>query len=162
MIKGIDFSSQRGATLIVGLVMLLLLTLVVSSAFMLSGVNLTAVNNMQLRDEAVAAANVALEEAVESVATFTSPAPKTVVVGKDTVTVAAAVCIRSVDVKSESSADSTPNILIEGAPSVGGATGHQDTYWNITATVNNPATGVDVEVNQGVKVRLPASPNPCP
>lgn len=154
--------AQQGATLIVGLIMLLLLTLMVSSAFMLSGVNLSAVNNAQLRDEATAAANAALEEVLGSLTTFTAPAAKTITVGQDTVSVAPAVCIRAVDVKSDSSADPTPNILIEGAPNLGGATGYQDTYWNIVATVSNATTGVNVAVNQGVKIRLPASPNPCP
>lgn len=154
--------AQQGATLIVGLIMLLLLTLMVSSAFMLSGVNLSAVNNVQLRDEATAAANAALEEVLGSLTTFTAPAAKTITVGQDTVNVAPAVCIRAIDVKSDSSADATPNILIEGAPSSGGATGYQDTYWNIVASVDNAATGVNVAVNQGVKIRLPASPNPCP
>lgn len=153
--------TQQGATLIVGLIMLLLLTLMVSSAFMLSGVNLSAVNNVQLRDEATAAANAALEEVLGSLTTFTAPAAKTIVVGPESVSVAAAVCIRAVDVKSESSADTTPNILIEGTPNSGGATGYQDTYWNIVAAVDNAATGVNVAVNQGVKIRLPASPNPC-
>lgn len=154
--------AQQGATLILGLIMLLLFTLMISSAFMLSGVNLSAVNNIQLRDEATAAANAALEEVISSSTTFTAPAASTITVGQDTVSVAPAVCIRAVDVKSDSSADATPNILIEGAPSSGGATGYQDTYWNIVATVNNAATGVNVTVNQGVKIRLPASPNPCP
>lgn len=162
MIHYIRRNAQQGATLIVGLIMLLLLTLMVSSAFMLSGVNLSAVNNAQLRDEATAAANAALEEVLGSLTTFTAPTAKTIVVGQDTVTVAPAVCMRAVDVKSESSADATPNILIEGLDNVGGATGYQDTYWNVVASVNNAATGVNVAVNQGVKIRLPANPNPCP
>lgn len=58
--------AQQGSTLIIGLIMLLLLTLVVGSAFTLSGTNLKAVGNMQLRNEAIAAANVAIEQKVSS------------------------------------------------------------------------------------------------
>lgn len=59
-----SFKSQRGSTLIVGLIMLLLFTLMISSAFNMSGTNLKAVGNMQSRDEAIAAANAAIEEVI--------------------------------------------------------------------------------------------------
>jgi len=64
--KSLSFRRQRGAALIVGLIMLLLLTLVVGSAFTLSGTNLKAVGNMQVRAEAIAAANSALEQVIGS------------------------------------------------------------------------------------------------
>ncbi|MDM9653338.1 hypothetical protein QU755_18195 [Pseudomonas wenzhouensis] len=57
---------QQGAALIVGLIMLLLLTLMVGSAFTLSGTNLKSVGNMQLRAEAIAAANTAIEQKIGS------------------------------------------------------------------------------------------------
>ena len=49
--------SQRGITLFVGLIMLVLITLMVTSAFTLSTSNLKSVGNMQARDEAIAAAD---------------------------------------------------------------------------------------------------------
>ena len=54
--------AQHGATLVVGLIMLVLITLMVTSAFMLSSINLKSVGNMQFRDEAVAAANKNITE----------------------------------------------------------------------------------------------------
>lgn len=57
---------QRGAALIIGLIMLLLLTLMVGSAFTLSGTNLKSVGNMQMRNEAIAAANAAIEQKISS------------------------------------------------------------------------------------------------
>jgi Tfp pilus assembly protein PilX len=60
---------QRGVTLVIGLIMLVLITLMVISAFMLSNTNLKAVGNMQFRDEAIAAANVAIERSLAK--TFT-------------------------------------------------------------------------------------------
>jgi len=154
------FKRQRGATLLTGLIMLLLFTLMVSGAFTLSGVNLKAVNNAQLRSEATAAANSAIEQVISTATTFTNPVAKTIIVGPDTVSVAP-VCLRAIDVESASSADPNANILIDGGPAAGGATGYQETYWNIAATVNDVASGVNVVVNQGVKITLPANPDPC-
>lgn len=155
-------ANQRGATLVVGLIMLLLLTIAVSSAFTLSGVNLKAVGNMQYRAEATAAANVAIEGVISSDDIFFAPAAKDITVGSYEVKILAPVCLRAVDVKVDTSDDPNPNILIEGQEGVvGGSTGFQDTYWNIPAEVKDSVTGAEVRVNQGVKIRLPANPNPC-
>ena len=159
--NGIASARQRGATLVVGLIMLLLLTVAVSSAFTLSGVNLKAVANMQYRTEATAAANAAIEEVISSDAIFLTPATKDITVAGYTVKILAPVCLRAVDVKVDTSNDSNPNIVIEGQSGVGGATGFQDTYWNVPAQVKDSATGLEVTINQGVKIRLPANPNPC-
>lgn len=66
MIRQVFCRKQRGAALIVGLIMLLLLTLMVGSAFSLSGSNLKSVGNMQVRNEALAAANAAIEQKMSS------------------------------------------------------------------------------------------------
>ncbi|WP_431273548.1 pilus assembly PilX family protein [Variovorax ureilyticus] len=58
--------AQRGAALIVGLIMLVLITLTVVAGFSLSNGNLKAVGNIQVRDEAVAASNRAIEEVLTS------------------------------------------------------------------------------------------------
>jgi len=58
--------NQRGVTLVIGLIMLVLLTLIVTTAFSLSTTNLRSVGNMQIRDEAIAAANLAIEMEVGS------------------------------------------------------------------------------------------------
>ena len=57
---------QRGTTLVVALIMLLLLSLLVSGAFTLSTVNLKAVGNVQTRNEALAAVNTALEDVIST------------------------------------------------------------------------------------------------
>ena len=59
--------------MIVGLVMLVLITLTVIAAFTLSQANLKAVGNIQMRNEAVAAANRAIEEVVTSLLPATAP-----------------------------------------------------------------------------------------
>lgn len=154
--------SQQGATLVVGLIMLVLITLMVTSAFTLSTGNLKSVGNMQVREEAISAANVAIERLISSDAIFLAPAGSTVSVAPYTVTIAAPVCVASVAIKSGTSADTNPNVLIEGGPAASGsATGYKVTYWDITATVDDATTGAKAEVHQGVKITLPASPEPC-
>lgn len=162
MNRTIPRQRQRGISLVVGLILLVLITLVVTSAFMLSSTNLKAVGNMQYRDEAIAAANAAIEQVISNAATFVNPVAQAVVVGDYTVQVAAPVCLYAVDVNTATSNDPNPNILIEGAGGGGGGGAFQDTYWDIAATVDDGLTGAEVVAHQGIKITLPAAPNPCP
>ncbi len=57
---------QRGAALVIALIMLTLITVMVTSAFTVSTVNARTVGNMQWRGEAVAAANQAIERVLGS------------------------------------------------------------------------------------------------
>ncbi|HYC42400.1 MAG TPA: hypothetical protein VEB70_05385 [Noviherbaspirillum sp.] len=57
---------QTGVTLVIGLIMLALITLTVITALSLSSTNLKSVGNMQVRNEAIAAANHAIEQIVSS------------------------------------------------------------------------------------------------
>jgi type II secretory pathway pseudopilin PulG len=90
--------------LIVALIMLLLLTAVVASTFTLSVTNLKSVTNTQLRNEAIAAANAAIEQVMSS--SFTnSPAPESINIDINndgatdyTVQFAAPVCISASNV----------------------------------------------------------------
>jgi len=157
---------QRGATLIIGLIMLVLITLMMLTAFMLSSSNLKSVGNMQYRAEATAAANVAIEQVISSDDIFVTPAAQTVVVGPYSVAVEVPKCLYTAPVQllpSGGSAD--PNSIIlavdsTGAPQI--VAGYLDTYWDIAATVEDGLTGTRVEAHQGVRVRLPDLPNPCP
>jgi len=162
MNRTIPRQRQRGISLVVGLILLVLITLVVTSAFMLSSTNLKAVGNMQYRDEAIAAANAAIEQVISSDVIFLNPVAQAVVVGDYTVQVAAPVCLYAVAVNTATSNDPNPNILIEGAGGGGGGGAFQDTYWDIAATVDDGLTGAAVVAHQGIKITLPAAPNPCP
>jgi|ERR1043165_4566289 hypothetical protein len=66
--------SQRGLTLFVGLIMLVLTTLIVLASFHLGRSNLDIVGNAQHRDEGLAAAQQTIESAVNSPLLTTSPA----------------------------------------------------------------------------------------
>lgn len=65
---------QRGATLIVALILLVLLTLFAVSSFNIGKSSLHTVGNMQHRDEALAAAQQTLEESISTTRLFQSPA----------------------------------------------------------------------------------------
>lgn len=155
-------NKQRGVTLIVGLIMLLIITLTVLTAFVLSSTNLKSVGNMQHRDEAIAAANVATEQVISSPAIFITPTAETITVGNYTVNVASPACLYATEVVTNSSGDQSPNIYAEGSGGGGGVPGYLDTYWDITAKVNDVMSGTSVETHQGIKITLPSIPNPCP
>jgi Tfp pilus assembly protein PilX len=151
---------QRGVTLIVGLIMLVLITLMVATAFMLSSTNLKSVGNMQYRDEAIAAANVAIDRVVST--DFTAvPAPSvhTVDVAQNgtafTVNVGLPTCIKSIGITSLPATD--PD-YVTCSIGIGGAPVCFDTVWELTATVSPTgaaaATGAVATVKQGVSRRL--------
>jgi Tfp pilus assembly protein PilX len=74
IMAAIGSSNQRGAVLVIGLIMLLLVTLMVVAGFNLTQTNLQAAQNMESRRLAFSAASSALEEAISSAKIVTSPA----------------------------------------------------------------------------------------
>jgi hypothetical protein len=149
--------AQRGATLIVGLIMLAVITLMVASAFSLSATNLKSVGNMQQRNEAIAAANRAIEQVVGS--PFTNPplAQQQIAVDMNNdgnidyqVMVAAPSCIRAVPVVSPSSSGRASSISLGITP----AAPSYNTVWELQATVTDAASGATATVHQGVRKLL--------
>jgi Tfp pilus assembly protein PilX len=142
---------QRGATLIISLIMLVLITLMVVSAFTLSSSNLKSVGNMQVREEAVAAANQAVELVVSS-AFADAPVAQTINVdiNKDgttdyAVAIGVPECIRALVAATAAPSDvELPTSLSTGST--------WNTEWNITATVTDAKSGASVQVVQGVRV----------
>ena len=154
MITSTSPRAQRGATLVVGLIMLVLITLMVTSAFMLSTGNLRAVGNMQFRSEAMAAANMVIEQVLGSPFT-TAPAAQAdieVDINDDgnvdyLVDVAKPNCIRAT-IALPANASS---ILLGPAMSTAS---HWNTVWDIDAEVNDPVSGASIKIRQGVRVLL--------
>lgn len=66
--------SQQGVVLVVGLMVLLMVTLMAVSGFNLTQSNLKVVGNMESREQAMNAANAAIEEAVSATLFVSSPA----------------------------------------------------------------------------------------
>lgn len=153
---------QRGVTLVIGLIMLVLITLMVISAFMLSNTNLKAVGNMQFRDEAIAAANVAIERIVSDDFTLAPAAydgPQDVDIDNDgtadyTVDVAIPTCIKSVGIKLLPVTDPDYSKCIAGE----GVILCYETMWEIEATVSPTkaaaATGAVASIKQGINKRV--------
>lgn len=145
--------AQRGFTLFIGLVMLVIITLMVTTAFMLSTTNLKSVGNMQLRDEAIAAANSAIEQVLSSTFT-TAPAAEQINVDINNdgtadyvVSVAKPVCIRA----SIDTAGSVSSITLGTAMS---SVASWNTIWDIEAVVNDARSGAKTTVRSGVRVLL--------
>ncbi len=171
--------SQTGVTLLVTLIMLILVTLMVTTAFSLSKSNLKSVGNMQFRNEALAAANVAIEQQISSAANFTNPVAKSISVGSYNVSVAKPVCMYTTDVVEDNSADGNANIKMDGPSSASSNSGtgtgtgtstvappvvngsYVNTYWDIAATVDDGISGALVTAHQGIRIILPSNPYPC-
>jgi type II secretory pathway pseudopilin PulG len=149
----VNLRTQRGATLVVGLIMLVLLTLVVTSAFMMSSGNLRAVGNMQFRDEAIAAANAAIEQIVGSDFT-TLPVSANVPIDIDqdgtddyTVAVQTPQCVQAVPITGSVGTLSGVNSNVPTSTDY-------NTIWDVEAIVNSASTGAFVTVRQGIRRRL--------
>jgi hypothetical protein len=167
--------SQRGTSLLVGLVMLVLLTLMAISAFESSNVNLRVVGNMQARQETLSAAQTAIETLLSSAAfiKIASP-PPAVVVGLNGANYSVAfspvpTCVSTVDIPTEdldplnaedfkcipSAAIQQSGILITGAPLPPSYC--SNTRWKVTASATDQTAGTTNAVTtleQGVAVRV--------
>ena len=149
--------AQRGATLVVGLIMLVLITVMVASAFTLSSTNMKSVGNMQFRDEAIAAANKAIEQVLSSPFT-SSPAGQSINVdingdGKTDYEVVFDVptCISDSEMVISGAAPSS--VSLGSTFAVAGSTFYQ-TIWDLSAHVTDGVSGASVHVREGVRVLL--------
>lgn len=146
-------AGQGGATLIIGLIMIVLITLIVVNAFTLSSTNLKSVGNMQVREESLSAANQVVERVVSSPFALAPVAQSVNVdINKDgvndfTVAVAAPTCIKSWKAASADPSD------VELGPDMSSAS-TWNTEWDIDALATDAASGASVRVRQGVRVLL--------
>jgi Tfp pilus assembly protein PilX len=173
---------QRGMTLVMALIMLVVLTLLALTSFNLGRSNLVVVSNMQHRDESIAAAHEVIEEAISSTAFFETPenilskpcgeANSTCIDtngdGKDDVKVSVPKpsCVKVAPIKqaTELNLESEQDRLCAQGDSqsfglVGAATGNSacaNSVWEIHAVATEIDSNATVEVVQGVSVRVPA------
>jgi len=141
---------QRGAvTIFVSMILLVLITLLVITAYSLSTTNLRAVGNVQAREEAVAAANAVIESTISlNFWQITTAAMNDVDLNADGVTdyivdLAIPRCVRATQVASTSSASVTlPGMSASSA---------WNTIWELDATATEATTGTRVRVLQGVR-----------
>lgn len=159
MNRSLARNTQRGATLIVALIMLVLITLLVSSGFALSASNLQAVGNMQNRNEAIAAANKAIEQVLSSPFTA-APAAESIDVDIDydgstdyQVDFDKPACISASRLANTISVAGSSITL--GSAFAGAQSDYYQTLWDLHATVvDSHSSGASVNVRQGVRVLL--------
>ncbi|MEH6436616.1 pilus assembly PilX family protein [Massilia sp. DD77] len=181
---------ESGITLVTALVMLVLLTLIALTTFNVGKSNLQIVSNMQQRDEAAAAAREVIEEAIST--TRFSETPDHVLAspcggpnqrcvdtngdGTDDVRVRIAPrpsCVKAPVIKNTAldlakvedqvcSMGSAQSFGVAGA--VDGNSACADSVWEISAAAADVETEAQVQVTQGVAVRVARDDvtNNCP
>ena len=146
---------ERGAALIVGMIMLVLITLMLITALNLGVTNFRAVGNMQFRDEATAAANQAIEQVISSPFTA-APAAESINIDTNNdgstdyvVEIAVPQCVLASQAFSAdpSSLSLPPSMTVAST---------WNTVWDLDATVNGSSNvgGAAVRVHSGVRVLL--------
>lgn len=173
------YSGQRGATLIVSLIMLLLITLLAVTSFRLGGSNLQIAGNMQQRKQGLAAAQSAVEQVVSSTQFTTTPTnaianpcgqPNTTCTDvngdgiPDITTVVAANCVAIEPIPVASLDFTNPNDAgcIVGTSQDYGVVGVQNSnslcansVWDVQATAVDAVTSAQYVINEGTAVRVP-------
>lgn len=147
--------SQRGAALVVGMIMLVLITLMLVTALNLGTTNFRAMTNMQFRSEAIAAANKAIEQVISSPFTA-APAAESINVDLNndtftdyTVQVAVPQCVYAAQ-----AFGADPSSL--SLPATMSASSTWNTVWDLDASVASADNvgGAAVRVRSGVRVLL--------
>jgi hypothetical protein len=164
MIPTPSLHAQRGAVLIVGLIVLMLITLMVTAAFKFSTYNLKSVGNMQAHNEAIAAANQGIEQMIASWDFSSPPSAANYQVDIDnnnvpdyTVAVALPTCIKATPMRIAGSKgdDCTPEQYGAGTtcpPALASAIKF-NVVWDVPATATSP-DGTYVRVRQGISLAL--------
>ena len=143
---------QRGATLVIALIFLVILTLFAVSGVNTGVNNLRTANNQQLMVEAEFAAQQQIELVMNSVAPFE--------------TVAASATTANVDTNGDGYTDFTvvtqPPKCLSIHPASGysyefAASAPKDTVWEVVAAASDTVFGTSVNLRQGVKIRMPVN-----
>lgn len=137
--------NQRGATLVVALLMLAVLALLGVNAVTNSTVNLRIVSNMQAHQDIEAATQNAIEQVISSIASFNNPQNRTITVDGIPVTVSAPECLDVRPAEGYSAAFALAPV---------------ETQWDVRAAATDAATSARTAIRQGVAITLPAGA--CP
>jgi Tfp pilus assembly protein PilX len=187
----IAFGRQRGASLIVSLIMLLLITVLALSSFTLAKSNLQIVGNMQQRNQTFAAAQGAVAAVISS--TQFTATPNDAIPANEVPAMCAGVANTTC---ASINGDNAPDITVSVTPKcdsiqpipttqlnyavpndagcligaqqdfgVAGATNNNsmcsNSVWDIQASATDTLTGTNYVVDQGVAVRVAATAT-CP
>jgi hypothetical protein len=134
---------QSGASLLISLIMLVVLTLMAVSSMNLNNTSLKIVGNMQSQKALDYATQEAIATTLSSFVNFSVPVPTPPAMTVDgyTVTVSTPVCKKSVLAFGYQFDDPL-------AP--------EDTNWELQASASDSLTGATSVMHNGVKIRLPA------
>jgi Tfp pilus assembly protein PilX len=179
--KSTRLQRQRGVTLVVALVMLVVITMLAMTTFNLGKSSIQVVGNMQSRDEGISAARQVIDEALSNRLFFESPdntlnqpcsGPNSRCfdfngdgkIDVTTVLTPSPACVkhRTIKVKEldydKSEEDRNCSVGESGDPSVQGADTNNslcaNSTWELTAVSTDAVTETRVDVVQGVNVRV--------
>lgn len=180
---------ERGVALFISLILLLMITLFAVTSFRLGAGNLLTVGNMQQRNQALSAAQLAIEQVVSSTRFTSTPtdaipsaqtcngnSPNTMCQAanggtvKDLTTVVSPACVyikpiaaTALDLAKANDAGcslgTAQTLGIEG--SAGNDSLCADALWDIRAVATDNVTATKYKANQGVTVRIPSTET-CP
>lgn len=144
---------QRGATLLVTMIMLVVLTLFAVTAFNLSSVNLKIVGNFQQTRAVEAVVQQAVEQVISTVAFFNTPAATSICVngtgGSAAICAASGGQFVSVDKPRCNYAAAA-----RGYTKKIGELSPEDTSWEVRSSSTDAASKATAVIVQGVSVRL--------
>ncbi len=170
---------ERGITLIVSLIMLMVLTLLVVSAIRFGNINLQIAGNVQSQSEAAAATQIAIERvlqqvktasSIQSIAAFPASAPQVINAGGASYKVAstAPACLlkkpvsnadlnpaKASDIPCFESQDQDKQETADGQTTTS-PSACNDQRWTVQANVLDDTTGTKVTTVQGFAVRVSA------
>lgn len=135
--------NQQGATLLVSLIMLVVVTMFAVAGINLTSVNLRIVGNAQIQRQLEAAVQEAIEQVITDPTLFvTGATSQTATIDGIDVTVSAPSC------RYYTTAGGTTRTRKNIAP--------QYTYWDFDAEASDMLSGAEIRIYQGVKIPLPA------
>jgi len=159
---------QKGATLLVGLIMLVLLTLMAVTSFRLGKSNLQIVGNMQFRNETLRAAEEVVETAISLPAGVTVASTASVDINADgtpDVQVSITPTLQRAFVRTNAQLALTQSDLgcalgqAQAFGVVGAATGNSlcaRALYDLRVVAAEAVTNTSVEMHQGVAIQVPA------
>lgn len=132
---------QRGATLLVSLIMLVVLTLFAVTGFNLSSVNLKIAGNFQQQRYVESVVQQEIDRVISTSTIFNAPvAPPAVTIDGVTVNIAAPAC--------------NYFATATGYTKIVGSLVPEDTEWELRATGTDTLGGAKAAITQGVRARL--------
>ena len=132
---------QRGMTLIVSLIMLIILTMFALSTMNLSNSNLKVVGNQQAQRAVEAAAQQALEQVVSGSNIFKTPVGQSLTINGFTVAVTAPACVRSL-----ACSGCSKDITVANLPEMD--------LFEVQASTTDSLSGATASVYQGVDLMM--------